>query len=154
VATSTRTEAGFNDPVYESSIAAASLLSTAADPNRMTILMLLAHGRVSARTLKAHVPIAPSLLSYHLKVLRDAGLVVGGRRGRWMDYELVDGALDRLRRAIPTPDGDSAGSRDRAASAKRCAKAHPRVRTRLTGVSGRRHRGAAPNRARTSEDTI
>jgi ArsR family transcriptional regulator len=154
VVTSTHTEAGLNDPVYESSIAAASLLSTAADPNRMAILMLLVHGRVSARTLKANVPIAPSLMSYHLKVLRDAGLIVSGRRGRWMDYELVDGAFDRLRRAIPTPDGNSDGSRDRAASVKRCAKAHPGARTRPTRVNGRRHGGATPNRPRTSEDTI
>jgi ArsR family transcriptional regulator len=38
---------------------------------------------------------------YHLKVLREAGLITGTRRGRWIDYELVPGALDRLRNALP-----------------------------------------------------
>ena len=51
--------------------------------------------------LQEHVPIAASLLSYHLKVLREAGLVTASRRGRWIDYALADGALDRLRAALP-----------------------------------------------------
>lgn len=48
---------------------------------------------------------APNLLSYHLKVLREAGLVEATRRGRWMDYRLADAALEALRLAIPL-DGD------------------------------------------------
>jgi ArsR family transcriptional regulator, arsenate/arsenite/antimonite-responsive transcriptional repressor len=35
--------------------------------------------------------VAPNLLSYHLRVLREAGLVTASRRGRWVDYRL-DGA--------------------------------------------------------------
>lgn len=31
---------------------------------------------------------APNLLSYHLRVLREAGLVIATRRGRWIDYRL------------------------------------------------------------------
>ena len=45
--------------------------------------------------------VAPNVLSYHLKVLRDAGLVTAARRGRWMDYRLVDDALERLEGALP-----------------------------------------------------
>ena len=51
--------------------------------------------------LQEHVPIAASLLSYHLKVLRKAGLVTISRRGRWIDYALAADALDRLRAALP-----------------------------------------------------
>lgn len=43
---------------------------------------------------------APTLLSYHLGILRDAGLVTGARRGRWIDYTLVDGPLERLADAM------------------------------------------------------
>ena len=46
---------------------------------------------------------APNLLSYHLRVLREAGLVDAARRGRWVDYRLSETALRRLRSAIPTP---------------------------------------------------
>jgi len=51
--------------------------------------------------LQDHVPIAANLLSYHLKVLRDAGLVTTSRRGRWIDYALAEDAQDRLRAALP-----------------------------------------------------
>jgi len=33
--------------------------------------------------------VAANLLSYHLAVLRRAGLVATRRRGRWVDYRLV-----------------------------------------------------------------
>lgn len=51
--------------------------------------------------------IPANLLSYHLKVLREAGLVVGTRRGRWIDYRLTDDAMDRLHAALPA-SGNSA----------------------------------------------
>lgn len=49
---------------------------------------------------------ALNLLSYHLKVLREAGLVTTSRRGRWIDYRLADDALARLTDALPIPDGE------------------------------------------------
>lgn len=45
--------------------------------------------------------VAPNVLSYHLRVLREAGLVTATRRGRWVDYELAPDAGDRLRAALP-----------------------------------------------------
>lgn len=136
---STHTEAGFNDHVYESAVVAAALLSTVADPNRMTILKLLADGKACVCTFKAHIPIAPSLLSYHLKVLRDAGLIIGERRGRWVEYELVDGALEHLRRAIPSPEGDGEGSSSQTCSGARCSDVRPRMRARPAGASRQWH---------------
>lgn len=44
-------------------------------------------------------------LSYHLKVLREAGLVTASRRGRWMDYRLTDDALARLHATLPKQVG-------------------------------------------------
>ncbi len=58
--------------------------------------------------LQAQVPIASNLLSYHLKVLRQAGLIVGLRRGRWIDYSLTCDGLERLRDAIPATGSESA----------------------------------------------
>ena len=54
--------------------------------------------------LQERVPIAANLLSYHLKVLRDAGLVTSTRRGRWIDYSLADGASRRLAQALPVSE--------------------------------------------------
>ena len=48
--------------------------------------------------------VATNVLSYHLKVLREAGLVTSAKRGRWVDYTLAPQAHARLRRALPTAD--------------------------------------------------
>jgi DNA-binding transcriptional ArsR family regulator len=42
----------------------------------------------------------PSLLSHHLGVLRDAGLVTAQRRGRWIDYTLVSDRIDEVAVAL------------------------------------------------------
>ena len=82
--------------------AALPLLRAAADPVRWTVLHILATGDSSCVCdLQERVPIAANLLSYHLKVLRDAGLVRATRRGRWIDYALTEDALDRLGGALP-----------------------------------------------------
>lgn len=80
---------------------ALAVLTAAADPVRWAVLDRLGDGTHCVCDLQAHVPIAANLLSYHLKVLRDAGLVTTSRRGRWIDYALAEDALDRLRAALP-----------------------------------------------------
>jgi ArsR family transcriptional regulator, arsenate/arsenite/antimonite-responsive transcriptional repressor len=77
------------------------LLTAVADPIRWTALQLLADSDSCVCNLQEHIPIAANLLSYHLKVLRDAGLVTTSRRGRWIDYSLAPDALDRLAAALP-----------------------------------------------------
>ena len=47
------------------------------------------------------LPIAANLLSYHLRVLRESGLVTASKRGRWVDYALSEDAFDRMRAALP-----------------------------------------------------
>ena len=86
-----------------------SLLTAVADPIRWTVLQRLAEASSCVCDLQEHVPIAANLLSYHLKVLREAGLVTTSRRGRWVDYALAEGALDRLRAALPGAGMTGAG---------------------------------------------
>lgn len=79
-----------------------SLLSAVADPVRWTVLRHLEqHGTTCVCDLQERVPIAANLLSYHLKVLREAGLVTTARRGRWVDYTLARDAADRMFDALP-----------------------------------------------------
>lgn len=85
-----------------------SLLTAVADPIRWTVLRRLVAGQACVCALQEEVPVAPNLLSYHLKVLRDAGLVISSRRGRWIDYRLADDALPRLINALPISKGDQA----------------------------------------------
>jgi ArsR family transcriptional regulator len=82
-----------------------SLLQVVADPVRWSVLQRLAHGPACVCNLQEHVPVAANLLSYHLKVLREADLVTNSRRGRWIDYALAEDALARLHAALPRLPG-------------------------------------------------
>ena len=63
-------------------------LAALADPIRLAIVGVLADGERCVCELRERVPVAANLLSYHLRVLRDAGLLQATRRGRFLDYRL------------------------------------------------------------------
>ena len=82
-----------------------ALLSAAADPVRWEVLSHLAQrGTSCVCVLQERVPVPANLLSYHLKVLRDAGLVTTTRRGRWIDYSLAEDAPRRLVESLPVSE--------------------------------------------------
>ncbi len=82
---------------------AMALLALAAEPVRWRILQsLAAAGTQCVCELEPIAGVAPNVLSYHLKALREAGLVTSARRGRWIDYTLAPDAAERLERALPT----------------------------------------------------
>lgn len=81
-----------------------SLLTAVADPIRWRVVQRLAAAPACVCALQDQEPVAANLLSYHLRVLREAGLVTTSRRGRWIDYALAEDALDRLRAALPGTD--------------------------------------------------
>lgn len=62
---------------------------------------MLASGKHCVCEIQESLELAPNLLSYHLRVLRDAGLVSATRRGRWVDYQLVPEALEALAASVP-----------------------------------------------------
>jgi ArsR family transcriptional regulator len=53
--------------------------------------------------LRESLDTAPNLLSYHLRILREAGLVESTRRGRWVDYRLSANACAMVAAALPSP---------------------------------------------------
>ncbi len=82
--------------------AAIEVLSAVADPVRWRLVHELdRRGKRCVCDLQPVAGVAPNVLSYHLKVLRDAGLVTATRRGRWVDYELVPDSAQRLQAALP-----------------------------------------------------
>ncbi len=85
---------------------AAAGFSALGDPIRLRILNELADGQRCVCELLEEIDIAANLLSYHLRVLREAGLVEAFRRGRWVDYALAPAGLAGLRAAIPTKGGE------------------------------------------------
>ena len=77
------------------------VLQAVADPVRWTVLATLAQAPRCVCKLQEQIPIAGNLLSYHLKVLRETGLVTTSRRGRWVDYALAHDAAERMQAALP-----------------------------------------------------
>ena len=73
------------------------------DPIRLSILDQLSQQKKCVCDLQEVLDIAPNLLSYHLRILREAGLVESTRRGRWVDYRLSGDALAMVAAAMPSP---------------------------------------------------
>jgi ArsR family transcriptional regulator len=86
---------------FQGQVEAAALLSTVADPIRLTVLSRLGRGPVQVARMLDEIDVAPNLLSYHLRVLRESGLVLSSRRGRCIDYRISGDALARLHAALP-----------------------------------------------------
>jgi DNA-binding transcriptional ArsR family regulator len=73
------------------------LLAALADPARLAIVRQLASdGAVCACDFSACEGISQPTVSHHLRVLREAGLVHGERRGTWIWYSLDPSVADRL----------------------------------------------------------
>ncbi|WP_121253334.1 ArsR/SmtB family transcription factor [Nocardioides ferulae] len=83
----------------------ATLLAVAADPLRWRLLRLLEAGPTCVCELQRACDVPANLLSYHLRVLREADLVTASRRGRWIDYALAEDAGTRLAAALPIRAG-------------------------------------------------
>src|SRR5213592_179417 len=81
------------------------------DETRLEVVRLLSHGERCVCELQDVLHAAQSRLSFHLRVLKDAGLVTDRREGRWVYYTLArdtfDEAMDFLttmrprKRALP-----------------------------------------------------
>lgn len=78
------------------------MLAALSDPIRLRILDELSREQRCVCDLQPHVDVAPNLLSYHLRILREAGLVDSSRRGRWIDYRLSDDAAHLVSTLLPS----------------------------------------------------
>ena len=70
-----------------------------ADPVRLRLLSLLASapaGEACVCELVEPLARAQPTVSHHLKVLADAGLIIGEKRGRWVWYRPVSARLSDL----------------------------------------------------------
>ena len=71
-----------------------------ADPKRLLVLEVLRSGERCVCDLMGVVGVQQSLLSFHLRALRDAGLVRTRRSGRWSYYSLAPDALHEMAEAL------------------------------------------------------
>lgn len=80
----------------------ASILRALGDEVRLKILALLAHhgGEVCVCDIVANFPLGQPTISYHLKVLREAGLVESQKRGLWVHYSLHQETIASMWKAL------------------------------------------------------
>jgi ArsR family transcriptional regulator len=65
------------------------------DETRLRILKLLEHGELCVCDVVAALDIIQPKISFHLGVLREAGLVKDRRVGKWIHYRLDDSDIFR-----------------------------------------------------------
>ena len=71
------------------------------DPVRLRLLSLVAAGgEVCSCDLEAPLGKSQPTISHHTRVLADAGLLTGEKRGRWMFWRIVPDRLAALRAAL------------------------------------------------------
>lgn len=84
----------------------ATTLAALADPVRLRIVSMLVaapDGMACGCDLEQPLGLAQPTVSHHLRILREAGLVVGERKGRWVHYRIVPDTLAEIRDAISPP---------------------------------------------------
>lgn len=93
-----------------------SLFHALSDPTRLEIMERLKDGERCVCDLTDAMKTAQSRLSFHLKVLKDAGLIRDRPEGRWMYYSLNTETLDQLEAAVES----LRASRTQAGASSRC----------------------------------
>ena len=69
------------------------LFHALSDSTRLSIIEMLRDGEQCVCDLQGQLDAAQSRLSFHLKVLREAGLVTDRKEGRWSYYSIVPDAI-------------------------------------------------------------
>lgn len=80
----------------------ARIFHALADPIRLEIVEHLSDGEQCVCNLTEALDTSQSLLSFHLKTLKDAGIVIDRREGRWNYYALNEEVLAEAREVLAT----------------------------------------------------
>jgi ArsR family transcriptional regulator len=80
---------------------AASVLAALADPIRLRLLSIVAaEGEVCSCNLEGPLGKSQPTISHHTRILADAGLITGERRGKWSWWRVVPERLEEMRRLL------------------------------------------------------
>ena len=83
----------------------AQVFAALADPVRLRLLNLIATaGEVCSCDLLAPLDRSQPTVSHHTKVLADAGLITGEKRGRWVWWSIVPARIADVRNALGEPE--------------------------------------------------
>lgn len=79
----------------------APIFAALGDPVRLRLLSIVAaEGEVCSCNLEGPLQKSQPTISHHTRVLADAGLIVGEKRGRWTWWQIQPTRLHQLRRLL------------------------------------------------------
>ena len=81
------------------------------DETRLRLLELLTDGERTVGDLMDATGLGQSLVSHHLRTLRQGGLVMTRREGRWVHYSIVDAAIASVARVVTDMEAPDAANR-------------------------------------------
>lgn len=82
----------------------AKVLGALSDPVRIRLLSLLAsQGEVCSCDLEQPLARSQPTISHHTRVLAEAGLIKGEKRGKWVWWVIAPARLAAVRRALGDP---------------------------------------------------
>lgn len=82
----------------------APVLAALGDPVRLRLLsMVAAEGEVCSCSLEGPLAKSQPTISHHTRILAEAGLIVGERRGKWTWWRVVPERLEELQRILGRP---------------------------------------------------
>ena len=71
-----------------------------AEETRLAVVQLLSQRERCVCELQGELDAAQSRLSFHLKKLKEAGVIADRKAGRWVYYRLVPEALEEMRAVL------------------------------------------------------
>lgn len=63
------------------------------DETRLKILIILSRRRICAKGIAKHLDISEAAVSQHIKILKEAGIIVGKKVGYYVHYNLQESML-------------------------------------------------------------
>jgi DNA-binding transcriptional ArsR family regulator len=73
-----------------------NIFKVLADSQRRDILVMLRNGKLSAGEIAEKLGISPPALSYHLRLLKQADLIIEYKQKNFVFYEINTSVLDEL----------------------------------------------------------
>jgi DNA-binding transcriptional ArsR family regulator len=110
------------------------VLRTLGDPTRLRVLTAVLAGRKNVSQIVEELGLSQPQVSYHLRMLREAGLATEEREGRWVWYEANRAGDERVRQLLDVLDGWGSGR----------ARRRPRARTGAARTPEAVERAEAP----------
>lgn len=102
---------------------AITVLKALAEENRLRVVMALKGRELCVCQITELLGLAPSTVSKHMSILRQARLVESLKQGRWVHYRLADkGSAPEVREALHWVENCLKSSRQAKRDARRLAK--------------------------------